>query len=53
MDTDLVKEEANRTTKPLTNGFIPKLKGKKVIIRLVSGASQLQGLSRDTTPMRS
>jgi hypothetical protein len=43
MDTDLVKEEANRTTKPLTNGFIPKLKGKKVIIRLVSGGQPVTG----------
>ena len=29
MDTELVKEEAKRTTEPLTNGFIPNLKGKK------------------------
>ena len=43
MDTDLVKEEANRTTKPLTNGFIPKLMGKKVIIRLVSGGQPVTG----------
>jgi len=43
MDTDLVKEEANRTTKPLTNGFIPKLMGKKVIIRLTSGGQPVTG----------
>jgi RNA chaperone Hfq len=43
MDTDLVKEEANRTTKPPTNGFIPKLMGKKVIIRLVSGGQPVTG----------
>ena len=43
MDTDLVKEEANRTTKPLTNGFIPALKGKMVIIRLVSGGQPVTG----------
>jgi RNA chaperone Hfq len=43
MDTKLVKEEANRTTKPLTNGFIPKLMGKKVIIRLTSGGQPVTG----------
>ena len=43
MDTELVKEEANRTTKPLTNGFIPKLMGKKVIIRLTSGGQPVTG----------
>ena len=43
MDTDLVKEEANRTTKPLTNGFNPKLMGKKVIIRLTSGGQPVTG----------
>ncbi|MFA5378340.1 MAG: hypothetical protein WC455_21480 [Dehalococcoidia bacterium] len=29
--------------KPLTNGFIPKLKGKKVIIHLVSGGQPITG----------
>lgn len=29
--------------KPLTNGFIPKLKGKKVTIRLVSGGQPITG----------
>ena len=43
MDTELVKEEANRKTKPLTNEFIPTLKGKKVIIRLVSGGQPVTG----------
>jgi RNA chaperone Hfq len=43
MDTELVKEEARRTTKPLTNGFIPKLVGKKVIIRLTSGGQPVTG----------
>jgi RNA chaperone Hfq len=43
MDTDLVKEEANSTTKPLTNGFIPKLMDKKVIIRLTSGGQPVTG----------
>jgi sRNA-binding regulator protein Hfq len=43
MGTDLMKEEANRTAKPLTNGFIPKLMGKKVIIRLTSGGQPVTG----------
>jgi len=34
-------EPANK--KPLTNGFIPKLKGKKVIIRLVLGGQPIAG----------
>jgi len=29
--------------KPLTNGFIPKLKDKKVTIRLVSGGQPIAG----------
>jgi RNA chaperone Hfq len=43
MDTELVKEEANRTTKPLTNGFIPKLVGKKIVIHLTSGGQPVTG----------
>jgi RNA chaperone Hfq len=43
MDTELVKKEANRTTKPLTNGFIPKLVGKKVVIHLTSGGQPVTG----------
>jgi hypothetical protein len=43
MDTDFVKEEANRATKPLTNGFIPKLVGKKVVIHLTSGGQPVTG----------
>ena len=43
MDTDLVKEEANSTTKPLTNGFIPKLVGKKIVIHLTSGGQPVTG----------
>jgi sRNA-binding regulator protein Hfq len=30
--------------KPLTNGFIPKLKDKKVTIRLVSGDQPITGI---------
>jgi small nuclear ribonucleoprotein (snRNP)-like protein len=37
-------EEANHTGKTLTNGFIPKLKGKKVIIRLKSGGQPITGI---------
>jgi sRNA-binding regulator protein Hfq len=36
-------EVAKSTTKPLTNGFIPKLVGKKVIIRLTSGGQPVTG----------
>ena len=43
MDTELVKEGANGTTKPLSNGFIPTLMSKKVIIRLVSGGQPVTG----------
>jgi sRNA-binding regulator protein Hfq len=43
METELVKEEANRTTKPLKNGFIPKLVGKKIIIHLTSGGQPVTG----------
>ena len=50
MDTELVKEEANRTTKPLIEGFIPKLKGKKVIIRLVSGGQPVTGTIEGYNP---
>jgi small nuclear ribonucleoprotein (snRNP)-like protein len=53
MDTDLVKEEANRTTKPLTNGFIPKLVGKKVVIHLSSGGQPVTGTLEGYNPMRS
>ena len=33
-----------KTKKPLTNGFIPKLKDKKVTIRLVSGGQPITGI---------
>jgi len=38
-------EEVKRAGKPLSNGFIPKLMGKKVIIRLVSGGQPITGRS--------
>ena len=36
-------EEAKHAGKPLTNSFISALKGKKVIIRLVSGGQPVTG----------
>ncbi len=36
--------------KPLTNGFIPELKGKKVIIRLVSGGQPVTGTIEGYNP---
>jgi hypothetical protein len=39
MGTELVNEEANRTTKPRTNGFIPEL---KLYSRPNGGASHLK-----------
>jgi sRNA-binding regulator protein Hfq len=43
MDEEPANTKAKRTTKPLTNGFIPTLMGKKVIIRLVSGGLPITG----------
>ena len=43
MDTELVKEEAKSATEPLIEGFIPALKGKKVIIHLTSGGQPVTG----------
>ena len=36
-------EEVKGAEKSITNGFIPKLKGKKVTIRLVSGGQPVIG----------
>jgi sRNA-binding regulator protein Hfq len=36
--------------KPLSNGFIPKLKGKKVIIRLTSGGQPVAGTIEGYNP---
>ncbi len=36
-------EEVKHEEKSLTNGFIPKLRGKKVTIRLVSGGQPVIG----------
>jgi len=40
MDSEPV---GKKRKKPLTNGFIPKLKGKKVTICLVSGGQPITG----------
>jgi RNA chaperone Hfq len=42
MNEKPVNENAKITTPP-SNGFIPKLKGKKVVIRLVSGGQPVVG----------
>ena len=47
------KEPVNETTKHaklLTNGFIPDLKGKKVVIRLVSGGQPVTGTIEGYNP---
>ena len=47
------KEPVNETTKRaklLTNGFIPDLKGKKVVIRLVSGGQPVTGTIEGYNP---
>ena len=43
-------EEVKRAGKPLINGFIPKLKGKKVTIRLVSGGQPVTGTIEGYNP---
>ena len=50
MDTELVKEEAKSATKPLTNGFIPNLKGKKIVIHLTSGGQPVTGTIEGYNP---
>jgi RNA chaperone Hfq len=36
-------DEEPTNKKPLTNGFIPNLKGKKIVIRLTSGGQPVTG----------
>jgi sRNA-binding regulator protein Hfq len=43
MDEEPINEKAKDAIKPLSNGFIPELKGKKVIIRLISGGQAVTG----------
>ena len=49
MNKEPVNETANRA-KLLTNGFIPDIKGKKVIIRLVSGGQPVTGTVEGYNP---
>ena len=49
MNKEPVNETANRA-KLLTNGFIPDLKGKKVVIRLVSGGQPVTGTIEGYNP---
>jgi RNA chaperone Hfq len=46
----IMVEEVKRAGKPLSNGFIPKLKGKKVVIRLVSGGQPVTGTIEGYNP---
>ena len=47
---ELSNKKAQSITKPLTNGFIPDLKGKKVVIRLVSGGQPVTGTIEGYNP---
>ena len=49
MNKEPVNETAKRA-KLLTNGFIPDLKGKKVIIRLASGGQPVTRTIEDYNP---
>lgn len=50
MDKEAVNEKTKRTAKPLSNGFIHSLKGKKVTIRLVSGGQPVTGTVEGYNP---
>jgi RNA chaperone Hfq len=50
MDEESANKKAKSSTKPLTNGFTPKLKGKKVIIRLISGGQPVTGTVEGYNP---
>ena len=45
-------EDAKQTRKPLTDGFIPGLKDKKVTIRLVSGGQPITGTVEGYNPYK-
>jgi RNA chaperone Hfq len=47
---ELSNKKAQSITKPLSNGFIPDLKGKKVVIRLVSGSQPVTGTIEGYNP---
>ena len=46
----MTKEEKPTTTKQTGPQFIPKLKGKKVVIRLVSGGQPVTGILEGYNP---
>jgi sRNA-binding regulator protein Hfq len=45
-------EEVKRAGKPVSNGFVPKLMGKKVIIRLTSGGQPVTGTVEGYNPCK-
>ena len=47
---ELSNKKVQSITKPLTNGFIPSLKGKKVVIRLTSGGQPVTGIVEGYNP---
>jgi RNA chaperone Hfq len=49
MNEEPVNENA-KATKTLSNGFMPTLKGKKVVIRLVSGGQPVTGTIEGYSP---
>lgn len=50
MDEDQANKDAKSPTTPLTNGFIPLSKGKKVIIHLASGGQPVTGTVEKYNP---
>ena len=46
----MTEEEKPTTTKQTGSQFIPKLKGKKVVIRLVSGGQPVTGILEGYNP---
>jgi RNA chaperone Hfq len=50
VDNEPVAKKTKSTTKPLINGFVPKLRGKKVTIRLVSGGQPITGILEGYNP---
>jgi sRNA-binding regulator protein Hfq len=45
-----MNEDAKRAEKPLSNGFIPTLKGQKIIIRLLAGGQPITGTVEGYNP---
>jgi RNA chaperone Hfq len=50
MDEEPENEKAKSTRKPLLYGFIPRFKGKKIIIRLISGGQPITGTIESYNP---